>query len=196
MSFKFQEFIKSVYIYIYWVLTYGKHAEFYWIHNNEYCILFLQSYDGVPLLFLFYFFHKCKAGEFIEIEKCSGGSRAPRVWGVPKRGCPYCLCFKGIEAKAQRLYLESQGCLYFQRKEGKRVGGTLENRHWLGTVVGQRVDEEEVVRSLTQKHQDDCYVPAKGGVFCIRLHGGRMAEQPATGPSPASFSMLLLFLWC
>jgi hypothetical protein len=35
-----------------------------------------------------FFFFKCKAGEFIEIEKCKVGEQSPRVAGNPKRRSP------------------------------------------------------------------------------------------------------------
>jgi hypothetical protein len=38
---------------------------------------------------LFFFFFKCKSGEFFEIEKYkSGRVEPPELGGVPKRGCP------------------------------------------------------------------------------------------------------------
>jgi hypothetical protein len=33
-----------------------------------------------------FFFFKCKAEEFIEIEKGKVGKKSPQSWGVPKRG--------------------------------------------------------------------------------------------------------------
>jgi hypothetical protein len=45
----------------------------------------IQSrYSGT--LSLSFFFFKCKAEEFIEIEKGKVGKKSPQSWGVPKRG--------------------------------------------------------------------------------------------------------------